>query len=206
MTVTTLPVPSGRLADRYRAKSGRSVFAAHITHTGPDGRLIWVPGMGDCEDRRGPLPGDTAHARLLADGWVLNNLSDGGETLMLDATWRAGTRPANIYGALWNDTPVDTDTCSTLTGEPATGGYARVGWANNGTDFPTLALDSGDYKLTGLQKGWTAAGGTIGPVTYFTFVSSSSGAGTLYAYMALSATRTMLTGDTLNVTPALKAA
>lgn len=207
MTTATIPVPAHELAARNAAKAGRSVFAAHLAQHSAEGRLIWVPGMGDTDDRRGPLPGDPAHDRLLAAGWLLNNLADSGEQLMLDATWRAGTRPTNVYGALYNDTPVDTDTLATLTGEPSGSGYARLTWACNGTDFPTLALDSGDYRLVGAQKSYTASGGSIGPVTYFAIVSAASGtAGSLYVYMALSASRTLANGDTLNVTPALKLA
>jgi hypothetical protein len=207
MTAVEVQVPATLLEQaRRRARHGiRSVFAARFSQVDAAGRLVWVPGMGDTEDRRGPLPGDPAYTALLAQGWVLNSLADSGEQLMLDATWRQGTRPTTgIFGALFNDTPVDTDTIGTLTGEPAGNGYARLTWANNSTDFPTLALDSGDYKLTGVQKTYTASGGTIGPVTYLCFVSTSSGAGSLYAYMPLAATRTLLAGDSLNVTPALK--
>jgi hypothetical protein len=207
MTTATIPVPVAELAARDAAKSGRTVFAAHLEQRSPEGRLVWVPGMGDTDDRRGPLPGDPAHDRLLAEGWLLNSLADAGEQLMLDATFRAGTRPTSVFGALYNDTPVDTDTLSTLTGEPSGSGYGRVTWACNGTDFPTLALDAGDFRLVGVQRSFTAAGGTIGPVTHFAIVSVVSGtAGALYVYMALSATRTLSNGDTLNVTPALKLA
>ncbi len=134
-----------------------------------------------------------------------NNLADGGEQMFLDVTLRAGTAPTNYYIALYNDTIVDTDTLSTVTGEPSTNGYARQLVERSATGWPTLALDSGDYQATSSTETFTASGGSWGPVTYAALVTASSGTtGTLVSYAALSQSRTLASGESLQVTYRVK--
>jgi hypothetical protein len=137
--------------------------------------------------------------------WVPNQLVDGGEQSMLDVFYRAGTAPT-FHFSLWNDTPVDTDTIATLVSEVTGTGYARISVARNSTDFPTLALDAGDYRVTSIQKTFTA-GGAWTAATALALISPLTGtAGTFYAWAPLSQTRTLATSDTLNVTMAIKLA
>ncbi len=134
-----------------------------------------------------------------------NNLADGGEQMFLDVGLRAGTAPTNYYIALYNDTIVDTDTLSTVTGEPSTNGYARSLVERSATGWPTLALDSGDYQATSSTETFTASGGSWGPVTYAALVTASSGTtGTLVSYAALSQSRTLASGESLQVTYRVK--
>jgi len=135
-----------------------------------------------------------------------NNLADEGESAILDLFFRGGTAPTAFSLALFNDTPVDTDTVAGLTGEPATNGYARIALARDTTDFPTLALDSGDFMVTSKKVTFTASGGAIGPVTYAVLIATIGGAAKLIAYKALSQARTLSDGETLDVTYKLKIA
>ncbi len=133
-----------------------------------------------------------------------NALADEGEQLFLDVALRGATAPANTYLRLYNDTPAETDTLATLTGEPSGNGYSAQALTSNDTGWPTLALDSGDYMATSAAKTFTASGGTIGPVTYLALATTSDNTGKLISYAALSATRTLTAGDSLQVTYRLK--
>lgn len=135
-----------------------------------------------------------------------NALADEGEKSMLDVYF-AGTTPlANLYVRLYNDTPVDTDTLATLTGEVTGTGYAAITLARGTTDWPTVALDSGDFRASSLQKTWTA-GGAWTAATYAVLASVASGtSGLLIAYTALGATRTLVNTDELNFIQRIKLA
>lgn len=139
---------------------------------------------------------------LWESDWNHNYLADGGENAMLDVFFRNGTAPT-FYIALLTADPGETGTPATMAENSGTG-YARIALARNSTDFPTLALDVGDYKVTALAKTFTA-GGTWSACTHMGLVSSSSGTtGTLYAVNALGATRTLINTDTLAITFATK--
>lgn len=168
---------------------------------GPDGvdRIIWASGLGDLGDLEDAPPAAAAFEVIRAQPWTPNALTDQGEQALLDVFFRNGTAPT-FYFALYNDTPVDTDTLATLLGEPASGGYGRLAVARNTTDWPTLGLQGGDYRVDSATKTWTASGGSIGPVNTLALVSVASGtAGTFYAHAALSAARTLADGDSLDV-------
>lgn len=148
-----------------------------------------------CYDSAGRLKWtETAH----------NALADEGEQWILDTFLRGATAPTTFYLRLWNDTPAETDTIATLTGEPSGYGYSAKEVERSNTGWPTLALDSGDYQATSKTVTWTASGGTIGPVTYITLTTSSDSSGKLISYAALSTTRTLASGDSLQATYKLK--
>jgi len=133
-----------------------------------------------------------------------NALANEGEYSILDTYFRGATAPAGYYLRLYNATPSLTSTLSTLAAnEPATAnGYnpANQGLAKNTTDWPTLSLVSSHYEVTSKTITITASGGTIGPVTYAAIATSSDNTGKLVAYAALSATRTLQIGDSLQMT------
>ena len=131
-----------------------------------------------------------------------NALADGGERLFLDVTLRGAAKPTGYELRLWNDTPTETDTIATLTGEPTTGGYSPRAVEASTVGWPTLAIDNGDYQALSKTVIWTATGGTIGPVTCITL--STAETGNLVSYAPLSAARTLLDGDSLTVTYRLK--
>ncbi len=147
---------------------------------------------------------------IAADGTVIdewdthNALADEGESVFLDCTLRATSCPTTFYLRLYNDTPTETDTLSALTGEPTTNGYAAQEITRNSSGWPTLALDSGDYQATSSTETFSASGGSWGPVTYAVLATSTDSSGKLIAYTALSTSRTLASGESLQVTYRLK--
>ena len=166
-----------------------------------NGRIIWASGIGDID------AGMEDMAVLLGDQpYGENALADEGESAMLDVYFRGATAPTNFYLGLVNDTPVETDSLTDLTGEPSGSGYSRQTIPATSVGFPTLALDSGDFQTTSTTETFTASGGSIGPVTYSFLATSSDNTGLLVAYVALSTTRTLTDGDSLDVDVAIKLA
>ena len=133
-----------------------------------------------------------------------NSLADEGEYMFLDVTLRAGTAPSSYYLRLFNDTPVDTDTIGSLTGEPSGNGYTAQTVARNTTGWPTLALDAGDHQATSATQTFSATGAGWGPVIYCVVTTSTDSSGKLVSYVALSQSRTLAAGESLQVTYKLK--
>lgn len=167
-------------------------------------QLLWASDIGDVEDRF-IMVGTPEYAEAMGDQrWTRNALADDGEELMLDVFFR-GAALTSLYTGLVSATPTDTTTLATMTEVTGTG-YARIANARNTTDFPTLALNSGDFMVTSLAKVFTA-GGTWTGATYGFLTNASSGtSGKFITYTALSATRTLVNGDTLTVTHTVKLA
>ena len=131
--------------------------------------------------------------------WNLNILANEGKQDILNVYFDVQAVRTNLYGRLWNDTPVETDGMGDLTGEVAGTGYGAVTFAR-GTDWsaPTDA-DPSSTDTTAATKTFTA-GGTWSSATYITLDTTGTAAtGQLIAYSALSATRTLQNGDTLDV-------
>lgn len=173
-------------------------------HRTADGHVLWMSGVGDVDLE----VGSPEHLEALADqAFSPNALADEGEQSMLDVYLRGATAPTAFYIALYNDTPGDTDTLASLTGEPSGNGYSRQLVERSGTGWPTLALDSGDFRAVSSTETFTASGGSIGPVTYACLVTAASGtSGLLIAYNALSTSRTLASGESLDVTYRIKLA
>lgn len=165
-----------------------------------DGRIIWASGLGEMD-----VPVEDAPAVKASQLWTPNALADEGESSMLGVYFRGATPPTAFFLRLYNDTPVDTDTLATLTGEVTGTGYAAIELSRDTTDWPILALDSGDYQVTsddfvftGGPGGWTAA-------THLVMATVASGTvGLLVTYNALGATRTLIENDALTVSVAVK--
>jgi hypothetical protein len=166
-------------------------------------RIVWASDLGEL---------DVAHhdwqALEAEQPRRPNALADEGENNILDVYLRAATAPTTFYLGLLNSTPTDTTTLATMTSEPSTGGYARQQITRDSTGWPTLALDSGDHMATATVETFTASGATIGPVTYaFLCTNAASGtSGKFLVYNALSASRTLNDGDSLDVTMRVKLA
>ena len=135
---------------------------------------------------------------------VPNALANEGEYVILDTMMRGNTAPTQYYLRLYNTTPTLTSTLSTLsTYEPSTAnGYnpANQGITRDSTGWPLVPqLVSSHYEITSKTITITASG-TVGPVTYAALSTSSDNTGKLMAYAALSATRTLASGDSLQLT------
>jgi hypothetical protein len=163
-----------------------------------DGRIIWASGLGDLDV---PASGPEFDALVREQPWQQNELANEGESDMLDVYFRNATVPTGFYIGLLNSTPIDTTTLATMTGEPATGGYARKAVARSTAGWPTLALDAGDFRADSAAVTFTASGGTIGPVIYvFLCTNAATGtSGKFVAYTRLSGSRTLFTGESMDV-------
>lgn len=166
--------------------------------------VLWQSGIGDLVQQEIYIPADSERAAELLRSvpFELNFLADEGEQSILDTYFRAATAPTGFYFRLFNDTPIETDTLADLTGEVTGTGYAAIAVARNNTDFPTLALVGGDYKITTATKTFTATG-TWTAATYAVLATSSDNSGKLIAARALGATRTLVASDTLALTYSL---
>ena len=135
---------------------------------------------------------------------VPNALANEGEYLIEDVMFRGNTAPTQYYLRLYNTTPVLTSTLSSLsTYEPSTAnGYnpANQGITRDSTGWPLVPqLVSNHYEITSKTVTITATG-AVGPVTYAALSTSSDNTGKLMAYAALSTTRTLASGDSLQMT------
>lgn len=169
--------------------------------TGTNGlvRLQWHSGFGEHgqEFDKGPLKTDSIVAKMWNDAKaLLNNLADEGEVDMLAVYFDAQAVRPNLYVRGYNDTVLESDTQSDLSSEVSGTGYAALDYVRN-TDW----TPSGS-TVVGAEKTWTAGAGGWSAMTDITLNTTSSGtAGELIAYVALSATRTLADGETLDLTP-----
>jgi hypothetical protein len=137
--------------------------------------------------------------------WTPNALADEGEIDILDVYVEDQAVRASTFFRLYNDTPAETDTLATLVNEVSGTGYGGI-TVTRGTDWSAPALDSGDGMSTSVVKTFTA-GGTWTAATQLVWASVASGTSGLFlGWVALSATRTLVNTDTLDVTLGVKLA
>ena len=135
---------------------------------------------------------------------VHNALLDEGERNVLDVYFRNNLAPANFFLGLHSGALAETHTLTNVV-EPSQSGYARQQIARNTTDWGAPALDAGDYKTTASQESFAAAA-TWTPVNECFLASTSGGtSGSVILSAALSTFRSLVSGDTLNVTLSVKA-
>lgn len=137
-----------------------------------------------------------------------NILHDEGEQAILSAYFATamsgyGAPPANLYlGLDARVTLAEADTLASLSGEPTAGGYARKAIATGGTgvsgqDF-YINQPGAYYRADSKTVTWTASGADYPAVTKIFLCTVSSGtAGKLVSSLALSGSRTVLDGDSL---------
>lgn len=183
-----------------KERVGKIGTAWKFTQWAPDARtgirrLKWADGIGEI---RGPLETDrTAVEGIYTDmAWNLNNLTDEGESDLADVYFDDTAVRANTYARFYNDTLIEAETLSTAQNEMSGNGYGALTYAR-GTDWTV----SGSVA-TGATKTLTASGGSIGPFTDMGLATVATGtSGLLIAYVALSQSRTLADGESLDVTP-----
>lgn len=168
-------------------------------------RVCWTPKLGEIDGPPEFHPEDFALWR--EELWLPNAVTNEGEEFFLEVCLpETETVPANYYAMLFNDSGIaETDTLSTVVGEPSTNGYARQTIASNSTGFPTSGLDAGDWRIVSQQKTFSATGGTWGPVDHFGLATTSDNTGKFILYIALSSSRTVDDGGSLKYTATIKA-
>ena len=130
-----------------------------------------------------------------------NLFHDEGEQALLSAYFDTdlagfGAPPANLYIGLRSGTLAEADTLATITEVTGTG-YARSA-VETTTGF-TLSQVTGDYRATSTSEVFTASGSWTAATALFVTTASTGTAGKLIASVALSTTRTLVSGDTLTV-------
>lgn len=103
------------------------------------------------------------------------------------------TRPATLYIALCTTAPTDASTGSTIV-EPSGGSYARVSVTNNATNFPAASAGA---KANDTAITFPTASASWGTVTHMAICDASS-AGNVLAWGALTASKTVDSGDTVS--------
>jgi hypothetical protein len=116
-------------------------------------------------------------------------LSDNAEVLLLDwlMTNGSATRPTAWYVALYTAAPSDSGGGT----EVSTGGYAR-----QSVTF-AAASSPGGTTSNSTTVSFTASGANYGTVTHIGIHSASSGSGNLLWHGAMTASKTIADGDTL---------
>jgi hypothetical protein len=106
------------------------------------------------------------------------------------------TTPATVYMGLWTATLDDTSTGATA-GEVSGGSYARVSITNNTTNWPNASGITA-LKQNGVAINFATPSAGWGTVTYWALVDSSSGAGNILYFGALTNSKTINTSDTVS--------
>lgn len=140
--------------------------------------------------------------------YLKNILHDEGEQAILSAYFATamsgyGAPPANLYiGLDARASLAEADTLVSLSGEPAVGGYARKAVSTGGTglsgqDF-YINQPGAYYRAESKTVTFTASGANYPAVTKVFICTVLSGtAGKLICSLALSGSRTVLDGDSL---------
>ena len=139
-----------------------------------------------------------------------NALADEGEQDILGAYFKAVTAPATTYLGLCNDTLAETDTLALIAEEGGTGidtfgpsgGYSRLPIQKD-SEWSSITQSNSGYATTCDTKEWTATA-TIGPVNTMFLATTANNTGLLLAYVDLSTSRTLVSGDKLYATMTAK--
>lgn len=129
---------------------------------------------------------------------------DEGEQDMCEVYFEDAAGNATLYlGLDARASLAEADTLTSLTSEPSGNGYARQ-TITAATDW-TVSQDSGDYQAASATQTFTASGGAWGAVTKMFLCDVSTGtAGLLLCSLALTASRTLQDGDSLQADITIK--
>lgn len=148
------------------------------------------------------LPGDILWEQLAA----VNIFHDEGEQFVCQVVFsEAQEVPTAYYQGLDNRTTLaEADTLTDLVSEPSTNGYARQAVNSDATDW-TVSQDSGDYQAASKTVTFNATGGSWGPVQALFLCTVATGtAGKLLCSLALSTSRTLQDGESLQADMTIK--
>ena len=155
----------------------RQHVKAHVRHRSVSGDIIW-------------------EEHILANIWH----DEGEEYLVKVAFSEELAVPANHYIGLDDRVALaEDDTLASLTDEPVGNGYSRQAVATDNTDY-TCSQVGGNWQAKTKTVTFTASGGSIGPVQNCFLTDQAAGAvGDLYCSLALSQSRTLADGESLDV-------
>lgn len=188
---------------------------AKIRHYRPDPEtglpsLLWAQmgeGLSDEFALGSILKGDPVDLEVIQSQlWTPNALVDEGEKSILDVYLDDIAVITTTYFRLYSDGAIaETDTLALLTGEVTGTGYTGIAVTRN-TDWTDPTLDGGDMQTTSSTKQFSASGTWTAADELVWATVATGTAGLHLGWVALSATRTLTSGDTLDVTLAVKLA
>lgn len=147
---------------------------------------------------------------LVRDGKVIesmdirNALTDEGEKLLCDVVFRNQDVPEAFYLRVCNDELDEADTLGTIQNEPMGNGYAPARLERSISDFPSVEMDEGDWRVVSKVVEFTAVGGDIGPLNTIFLATGPQAEGKLMAFIKLPQERTIIMGDTGRVRMRIK--
>ena len=145
------------------------------------------------------LRGVDKNGNTLWEEEIQNFLADEGEKQLLEVYFRNTNNPVQFFIRMCNDSLQETDTLADVQNEPIGNGYSPQTVERSAVGFPDLSLDAGDYTITSKVVTFTAAGGDIGPINTAYLATTSNDTGFLIAAVSLAASRTIVSGDGLEV-------
>lgn len=155
--------------------------------------VIWASGEGELLV---PVGGDSELELIHDQIWKLNFLANQGEADMLDVYFDDVAVRSSLFLRLYNDTPVEADTLGDLVNEVSGSGYGAI-TVTRGTDWTDPGPGGTGTDMTTKQF---AATGAWSAATFLVVATVGTGtSGLLIAANALSATRTLQNGDTLDI-------
>ena len=135
-----------------------------------------------------------------------NVFHDEGEQFVCQVVFsEAQSVPAAYYLGLDNRTSLaEADALTSLSGEPTGNGYARQAVNSDATDW-TVSQNAGDYQAKSKTVTFNATGGSWGPVSKLFLCTVGTGtAGKLVCSLALSQSRTLQNGESLQADMTIK--
>jgi len=127
------------------------------------------------------------------------------EYLLESAISDVQTPPANFYLGLATDESLDEDAGLADVGEVTGTGYARVTIASAAAAWTSAGAGTADWKVTAADACvFTATGNDWDDAKMWFLATTSDDTGKLIASGALSETRSLVSGDSLSVTPTIQ--
>lgn len=144
-------------------------------------------------------PDTLGQRTVLWESTIANSLADEGEMNVLDVYLRDQNAPSTFFVKLFNDTPVETDSLKSLSGEPGGGvGYApQQVLRSASTGGWQLAMVGGNAQARSPELVYRPAG--TWNVLSAVLATSSDNNGRLIAYGLLPQARTLTSGESLTV-------
>jgi hypothetical protein len=180
-------------------------FAHHRTVDG-ERCLIWGNGIGELLI---PVNSPDYQEALNDRIWSHNDLTNQGEDELLNTYFRALAKKTTLYGRLYGaGTFTDTSTLASTGGatEVTGTGYAptsQCAWTVGDTHFGAPANVGSSQTTTSQTRTFTAGGTWTAAVSLVLSDAATGTSGMLIAWVGLSATRTLVATDTLDVSIAV---
>ena len=153
---------------------------------GFEAKAVWLDAHGNIRHRQ---------------EWTHNNLMNEGERNIFDAYLRGLNVPTAFWVKLYADTPVETDSLSSLSNEPGgLLGYSPQQITRDATGWPTLGESGGDAEIISRELTFRATSGTWPAVTHAVLATSSDSSGKLVDATALDQTQQLASGEQIILT------